>query len=192
MDGIPSNPREGSADLDHEQPKLKHVQGKERFARREECDRKRSLGVGPGDDVRETEVTEGVGRVRTEEAQKLAPKHEAKPIAQRQAEGQIQLPVRLLRGRVAYRAGLEDTHPVEFSLVQEALVEGRELFGRCDHVRRWDNARPESWIVRERHRLVKPDAKRTPQELREGRQDRRSRKGVAGDKWYVDGRHSIV
>ena len=61
-------------------------------------------------------------------------------------------------------ARVEDPDAVQLSPVEETLVEGRELLGGGDDVRRGNDAAQEARIVRELHRLVYACTQRASQQ----------------------------
>ena len=78
-----------------------------------------------------------------------AAQHEAQSVADRDAQGEVELVVALLGDGVLHGAGLEDVHAVQAAVVHQALVEGRELVGGGDGVGRRDDPGEEARVVRE-------------------------------------------
>src|SRR5262249_52433452 len=124
------------------------------------------------------EVAERILRIGSVEAEPAAAEHEAHAVAEGQPQCQVELEVRLFRGRAADRARVEDTDAVELAAVEQQLVEAAELPGGGDDVGRRDDAGEEPWIVRQLDDLAETDAEGPSQDRRHGRERRRARKGV--------------
>ena len=118
--------RAGRADLPDDVVELVELRIEQRLAAGHERRRDLPLRIGPGHDVGEPEVAEGVLRVGSVEAQPLAAQHEAHAVAQRQAEGEVELEVGLLADGAPKRARLEDAHAVELAAVEQQLVEAAQ------------------------------------------------------------------
>ena len=125
-----------------------------RLAARDQGHGQLALGVGPRHDVRESEVTERVGRVGTEEPHAPGAEHEAQSVTQRDPEREVDLPIALLERRAPDGARVEDPHAVENAAIEQALVEGRELERVRDDIGGRDDAREKARIVRERDDLT--------------------------------------
>src|SRR4030095_13133884 len=103
----------GDADLPEELEEVVQLRIDERLAAREQRCRDRALGIRPADDVGEGDVPERLPRVRAVRAEPVGSEHEAHPVAEWQAEGEVQLEVRVLERRAPHRALLADAHPAE-------------------------------------------------------------------------------
>ena len=90
----------------------------DRFARSQKSNDQCSLGVGPREDIRQAQVTEGLGVVEPEEPKASAPQHEAQAVGDGGPECEVELPSRLGFGGLANGSRVKDAVPPVLPFVE--------------------------------------------------------------------------
>ena len=93
------------------------------LARCMQCHRDSPFGVGPGEYIREAYVPEGERIITTKYSKVPVTEHKAEAVTDGETEREIEFPVALFRGGMAYGSWRENEFAVVFAAPEHALIE---------------------------------------------------------------------